>query len=113
MTSDEVRLGEFDDESLPAVLRWQVFSFLRIIWPEGFTGELRYRDWITNPVYQPYHLLYVAGDPVVSHLEIVQRLLDHEGVKYKAYRADRRAHVPLAPPSGMGWQARAAGQQMD
>jgi len=85
MTSDEVRLVEFDDESLPAVLRWQVLSFLRIIWPEGFTGELRYRDWITNPVYQPYHLLCVAGDLVVSHLEIVQRLLDHEGVKYKAY----------------------------
>jgi hypothetical protein len=84
MTSDEVRLVEFDDESLPAVLRWQVLSFLRIIWPEGFTGELRYRDWITNPVYQPYNLLYVAGDLVVSHLEIVQRLLDHEGVKYKA-----------------------------
>ena len=85
MASEEVRLVEFDDESLPPVLKWQVLSFLRIVWPEGFTGELRSRDWITNPAYQPYHLLYVAGDLVVSHLEIVQRLLDHEGVAYRAY----------------------------
>jgi hypothetical protein len=70
----EPRFVEFTDEALSAELRWQVLSFLRIVWPEGFTGELRHREWITNPEYHPYHLLYVAGDLVVSHLEIV----DHD-----------------------------------
>ena len=85
MASHEVRLVEFEDDALPAHLKCQVLSFLRIVWPEGFTRELRYRDWITNPVYQPYHLLYVAGDLVVSHLEIVHRLIEHDGVSYQAY----------------------------
>jgi hypothetical protein len=71
MASDEVRYVEFESADLPPVLRYQVLSFLRIVWPEGFTGALRYRDWITNPAYKPHHLLYVAGDLVLSHLEIV------------------------------------------
>jgi hypothetical protein len=85
MASDEVRYVEFESADLPPVLRYQVLSFLRIVWPEGFTGALRYRDWITNPAYKPHHLLYVAGDLVVSHLEIVHRTVTHEGVTYQAY----------------------------
>ena len=85
MTSDEVQLVEFEDEDLPPLLKSQVLSFLRIVWPDGFTGNLRHRDWITNPEYDPHHMLYVAGDLVVSHLEVVHRHLTHEGVSYKAY----------------------------
>jgi predicted acetyltransferase len=79
----DVRYVEYGPGDLPPLLKAQVLSFLRIVWPEGFTGELRYRDWITNPAYEPHHLLYVAGDLVVSHLEIVQVALSHEGTTYK------------------------------
>ena len=68
--SQEPRFVEYADDALPAEQRWQVLSFLRIVWPEGFTGDLRYRDEITNSENHPYHLLYVAGSLVVSHLEI-------------------------------------------
>lgn len=61
-----------------------MLSFLRIVWPEGFTGDLRHRDWITNPDYQPYHLLYVAGSLVVSHLEIVDHEVECDGMTYQA-----------------------------
>lgn len=84
MGSEDVRYVEYGPGMLPAVLKAQVLSFLRIVWPDGFTGELRYRDWITNPAYEPHHLLYVAGDLVVSHLEIVHVDLRHEGTTYKA-----------------------------
>ena len=83
MGAEEVRYAEYGPGMLPAVLKAQVLSFLRIVWPEGFTGELRYRDWITNPTYEPHHLLYVAGDLVVSHLEIVHLDLHHEGTTYQ------------------------------
>lgn len=79
----DVRYVEYGPGDLPSLLKAQVLSFLRIVWPEGFTGELRYRDWITNPAYAPHHLLYVAGDLVVSHLEIVHVALSHEGTTYK------------------------------
>ncbi|MET9318051.1 GNAT family N-acetyltransferase [Kribbella sp. NPDC003505] len=84
MATEEVRYVEYGPGMLPAVLKAQVLSFLRIVWPEGFTGGLRYRDWITNPAYEPHHLLYVAGDLVVSHLEIVHVDLHHNGTTYQA-----------------------------
>ena len=82
--SEEPRFVEYADDALPADLRWQVLSFLRVVWPEGFTGDLRYRDEITNPEYHPYHLLYVAGDLVVSHLEIVDHEVECDGLTYQA-----------------------------
>ncbi len=83
MASDDlVKLVEFDDDALPAALKWQVLSFLRIVWPEGFTGPLRFRDWITDPARRPYHLLHVARDLVISHLEIVEPSVDLDGVGY-------------------------------
>ncbi|TWD82756.1 acetyltransferase (GNAT) family protein [Kribbella amoyensis] len=85
MSSEEVQLVEFDDGALPPLLKYQVLSFLRIVWPDGFTGSLRHRDWITNPEYDPHHMLYIAGDLVVSHLEVVHRDVTPEGVTYRAY----------------------------
>jgi GNAT superfamily N-acetyltransferase len=79
-------------------------SFLRIVWPEGFTGELRYRDWITNPAYEPHHLLYVAGDLVVSHLEIVHVDLLHEGTTYKV--AAPTSVLTFPSFRGEGWAGR-------
>ncbi len=83
--SDAVTFVQYSDEALPAALKWQVLSFLRIVFPEGFVGENRYRDGITQPKYRPYHLLYVANDLVVSHVEIVQRQIEHQGTMYTAY----------------------------
>ncbi|MBO0881774.1 MAG: GNAT family N-acetyltransferase [Mycobacterium sp.] len=80
-----MRFVEYSDDALPAVLKWQVLSFLRIVFPDGFVGPDRYRDWITQPKHQPYHLLYVANDLVVSHVEIVRRQIDHGGATFAAY----------------------------
>jgi hypothetical protein len=54
--TEEIGFVEFDDESFPIELKAQVLSFLRLRWPEGFSGDLRYRDWITRPEHLPYHL---------------------------------------------------------
>jgi hypothetical protein len=100
----EVRYVEYAPGKLPAVLKAQVLAFLRIVWPEGFTGALRYRDWITNPMYEPHHLLYVAGDLVVSHLEIVKLDLLHEGTTYKV--AAPTSVLTFPSFRGEGWAGR-------
>ncbi|WP_165547025.1 GNAT family N-acetyltransferase [Kribbella sindirgiensis] len=100
----DVRYVEYAPGELPAVLKAQVLSFLRIVWPEGFTGELRYRDWITNPSYEPHHLLYVAGDLVVSHLEIVHVDLPHQGTTYKL--AAPTSVLTFPSFRGEGWAGR-------
>ncbi|SDS38301.1 GNAT family N-acetyltransferase [Actinopolymorpha singaporensis] len=100
----EPRFVEFADDALPAELRWQVLSFLRIVWPEGFTGDLRYRDWITRAEYQPYHLLYVADSLVVSHLEIVDHEVGCDGVTYQAQALTSVLTFP--PFRREGWASR-------
>ena len=101
MDTREIEFVEFDDAALPELLRSQVLSFLRLQWPEGFTGELRYRDWITRSDLTPYHLLYVAHGLVVSHLELIRVTVEHEGVSYKV----RSPTTVLTYPSfqGEGW----------
>jgi hypothetical protein len=62
-----VEFAEYSDADLPALLRWQVLSFLRIVWPEGFTGPSRFRDWTSHPDLAPHHLIYAAGPPTTSY----------------------------------------------
>jgi aminoglycoside phosphotransferase (APT) family kinase protein len=82
--SDIVRFVEYSDDALPDGLKWQILSFLRIVFPDGFVGANRYRDTITQPKHHPHHLLYVANDLVVSHVEVVHRQIEHEGATYTA-----------------------------
>lgn len=84
MESDIVKFVEYSDDALPAGLKWQILSFLRIVFPDGFVGADRYRDQITQPKYRPHHLLYVANDLVVSHVEVVHRQIEHAGATYRA-----------------------------
>src|SRR5688500_16171305 len=48
-----VELLTYPTEQLPPIWKWQVLSFLRAIWPEGFVGENRLRDWITKSEDHP------------------------------------------------------------
>lgn len=100
----DIELVSYADDELPDALRWQVLSFQRIVWPEGFTGPLRFRDVITGPDQHPHHLLYVAGELVVAHLEIVWRMLGHAGETYKAYGITGVLTFPSF--RGEGWAAR-------
>ena len=73
------------DAELPASLRCQVLSFVRITWPEGFRGPNRQRDWITDPAMHPRHFTYVEGGLVVSHAEVVWTDLSHAGERFRVY----------------------------
>jgi hypothetical protein len=85
MSEDDaaIRFREYSDANLPEPLRIQVLSFLRIVWPEGFIGPNRFRDWITKPHMQAHHLLYAAGTQLVSHLEIITATVTVNHVQYR------------------------------
>ncbi|MGH3446509.1 MAG: GNAT family N-acetyltransferase [Nocardioidaceae bacterium] len=94
-----IRFRGYSDAELPEVLRAQVLSFLRIVWPDGFMGPLRFRDWTSEPDQDPYHLLYAADSVLVSHLEIITTTVlvggEHFGVQsptavmtYPAFRGE-------------------------
>lgn len=101
-------------EELPAALRIQILDFLRILWPDGFTGPNRFRDWITRPELQWRHLVFAAGDQLVSHVELIRTELDHEGSPYRIISPTTVLTYPAF--RGEGWMGRlldAAAQRID
>ncbi|WP_327639317.1 GNAT family N-acetyltransferase [Kribbella sp. NBC_00482] len=100
----DIELRECADEHLPEVLKAQVVSFLRIIWPEGFTGPNRFRDWTSRPDLRPHHLLYAAGSQLVSHLEIITTTVSVGGEQYVVQSPTAVMTFPAF--RGEGWAGR-------
>jgi GNAT superfamily N-acetyltransferase len=75
----------YPSSELPVHLKYQILSFLRIVWPEGFTGKNRLRDWISREEDHSVSIMLVEQDILISHTEVVWKYLDHAGETYKAY----------------------------
>lgn len=102
-TQVPIEFAEFMDSQLPDVLRVQVLDFLRIVWPEGFVGPNRFRNWTSHPSMSPFHQLYAAGSQLVSHLEIVTVIVN---VNDREYRAVSPTAVLTYPAfRGEGWSS--------
>ncbi|MGH3501009.1 MAG: GNAT family N-acetyltransferase [Nocardioidaceae bacterium] len=99
-----IAFQEHSDADLPDVLRAQVLSFLRIVWPEGFMGPLRFRDWTSEPDQDAYHLLYAADSVLVSHLEIITTTVCVGGERFGVQAPTAVMTYPAF--RGEGWASR-------
>lgn len=95
---------EYPDHDLPDVLRAQVLAFLRLVWPAGFTGENRHRDWTSRTDLVPHHLLYTAGALVISHLEIITTTVCVADRRYSVQSPTAVLTFPAF--RGEGWSSR-------
>ena len=75
----------FSSDVLPLEFKWQILSFMRVQWPEGFRGKLRLRDWIGRSDFHPLHFLLVEQAFVISHCEVIWKHLLHAEETYKVY----------------------------
>lgn len=75
----------YQQTEIPKDIHTQIVSFLRIVWPSGFMGENRLRNWISKPEYHPITFTFEEEGMLVSHVEVVWKMLGHNGVSYKAY----------------------------
>jgi predicted N-acetyltransferase YhbS len=85
----------YHDADLPAHLRWQVLSFLRIEWPFIFRGANRLSKHIHDPAIHPVHFAFVEQDVLLSYATVVSMDLNHAGETYKVYGL---ANVLTYPP---------------
>jgi hypothetical protein len=99
-----IQLHQYPDADLPEVFRIQILDFLRIVWPDGFTGPSRFRDWTTAPDMKPHHLLYAAGRQLISHLEIITTDVSVNNVEYRV--ASPTAVLTYPAFRGEGWSSR-------
>lgn len=95
---------EYSDAELPDAIRTQVLDFLRIVWPEGFAGPNRFRDWTTPPEMHPHHLLYAADRQLVSHLEVITASVSVNDVNHRI--ASLTAALTFPAFRGEGWSSR-------
>jgi GNAT superfamily N-acetyltransferase len=80
-----VELLMYPTEQLPPIWKWQILSFQRIVWPEGFRGTNRLRDWITTSADHPSSLLLVERDLLIGHVNVVWKELVHAQTTFRAY----------------------------
>lgn len=75
----------FPQNELPEKWHFQILSFLRIVWAEGFMNENLYRDWITKPSDNPVSIIYTHNDLLISHSQVVNREIVYQGINYVFY----------------------------
>lgn len=102
--STEIKFAEYSDPDLPDLLRVQVLSFLRIVWPDGFRGPNQFRDWTSHRRFQPHHLLYAADSQLVSHLELVSATAQVNDLSYRVLSPTAVLTYPAF--RGQGWASR-------
>jgi GNAT superfamily N-acetyltransferase len=80
-----MQLLTYPTEQLPPIWKWQILSFLRVMWPDGFVGGNQWRDWITKAEDHPVSLMLIEGELLIAHVNVVWKELDHAGQRFKAY----------------------------
>jgi len=94
----------YKEEELPTEIKWQILSFLRMQWPEGFQAENQLRDWIIRPQNHPIHFVLVEKGLVVSYVGVVWKNLAHAGKIYKTYGLSGVFTYPSFRKKGYGLQ---------
>ena len=75
----------YESQHVPERFHCQILSFVRIEWPELFSGEHRFRDWTSRPELHPVTFLLEEGGVLISRLEVVWDVLQHAGETYTTY----------------------------
>ena len=104
MKNDTAMIQEliYPSNELPPHLKCQILSFLRMMWPGGFEGKNRLRDWISSPEDHSISIMLVENDILISHTEVVWKYLDHAGGTYKAYGLSGVLTYPAFRKQGYG-----------
>ncbi len=79
-----VKLKFYEEKNLPESLRWQILSFIRVQWSEGFTGQNQFRDWISRDLH-PVYFIFEHQGLLISCVSVVWKYLEHNGQKFKTY----------------------------
>lgn len=105
MQTPSVRTDTYAEKELPDYLHWQILSFLRVQWPDDFSGKNQFRDWISRREFHPLYVVITQGTLLISHVAVVWKHLMHEGQTYKAYGLSGMFTYPSLRGKGHGLRA--------
>ena len=94
----------FESPLVPESFKCQILSFVRIEWPELFSGDHRLRDWTSKPELHPVTLLIEEEGVLISRLEVVWDVLLHADIVYMTYGLSGVFTYPAFRQKGYGLQ---------
>jgi predicted acetyltransferase len=94
----------YKDEQLPSHIKWQIISFFRVEWSNGFSGKNQSRDWISSPNDHPIYFVLMENDLLVGFVGVVWKNLEHNGIQYKTYGLSGVFTYPPFRKQGYGLQ---------
>ena len=97
-------LHTYPAKDLPDYLKWQILSFQRVEWPDGFEGENLNRDWIVRPESHPIHFTLEDNRLLISHAAVVWQTITHQEENYKSYGITGMFTYPSFRRQGYGLQ---------
>ena len=97
------QLYSYPSPELPAHIKWQILSFIRIEWAFVFEGDLKFWDYTVKDTH-PVNFVIVERDLVISHAEINWRYITHAGETYKVYGLSAMFTYPSFRNEGYGQQ---------
>ncbi len=99
----------YPQSQLPEKWFYQIISFLRIEFADGFVGDLQFRNWIAPADYSPMYLIIVHDEVLIAHTQVLSKTLRHEGQKYQVYGLSGVLTYPAFQGQGYGRQIVRAG----
>jgi GNAT superfamily N-acetyltransferase len=106
-------LTSYDSPDLPADLKCQLLSFVRMEWSWIYTPENRLWDYTDKPTH-PRNFVISEQGVLISHAETNWRMLDHGGEAYKVYGVSGVFTYPAFRKEGFGAQlVEAASRHID
>lgn len=89
-------------KEIPPLIHQQIMDFLRVVWDDGFQGENRLRNWISHDYFHPVSFVLVENGQLISHIEVVWKMLEHAGKTYKTYGLSGVLTYPQFRKKGYG-----------
>ncbi len=98
------KLQIISQSEMPEHLKWQILSFFRMEWPDGASGDDKYRDWLARDERHLVGVVVSHDKLLISFAGVVWKMLEHAGQSYKVYGLSGVFTYPSFRHQGYGAQ---------
>ena len=98
------KLQIVSQSEMPEHLKWQILSFFRMEWPDGASGDDKYRDWLARADRHLVGVVVSHATLLISFAAVVWKILEHAGQSYKVYGLSGVFTYPSFRQQGYGAQ---------
>jgi predicted acetyltransferase len=75
-------IKKYTPKNIPEHIKWQILSFQRVYWPDGFQDTNLHRDWIARESFRPVHFTLTYNKLLISHIAVISVAINHNGEIY-------------------------------